>query len=49
MVSIQGNAAYWQLIREGLQDIDQVCRKIALNVLKENLKLFGEDRAKGLL
>jgi hypothetical protein len=47
--AIHGNPAYWQLIREGLQEIDQVCRKIALNVLKENLKLFGEDRTKGIL
>jgi len=30
---------YWQLIREGLYDADQACRKFALTVLKSNLNL----------
>jgi hypothetical protein len=40
---------YWQLIKEGLQDIDQVCRKQALHVLKENLKLLADEKAKGTI
>lgn len=40
---IRDNSDYWRLIREGLQDTDQACRKMALQVLKENLKSFTEE------
>lgn len=29
---------YWGMIREGLHDPDQYCRKVSMSVLKANLK-----------
>jgi hypothetical protein len=37
---IQADDAYWQTIREGLYNIDQSCRKAALNILKYNLQHY---------
>ena len=35
---------YWGMIREGLHDLDQYCRKVSMAVLKANLKqLMGTD------
>ena len=46
---ISEHQKYWQLIREGLQDTDQASRKIALAVLKENLKHFSDQRVGGIV
>jgi len=43
--AIAESPKYWQLIRDGLQDIDQICRNVAIYILKETLMLFSEDKA----
>lgn len=40
--SIVADDKYWQVVREGLADTDQACRKLALNVLKGNLQAWGD-------
>ena len=41
---------YWGMIREGLFDPDNYCRKISMAVLKNNLKTLGQDTIyKGIL
>ena len=34
--------AYWELVKGGLSDYDQSCRKLSLTVLKSNLKLVKD-------
>ena len=40
---IYNDVSYWNTIREGLHDYDQASRKLALNVLKGNLKAFQDN------
>ena len=41
---------YWGVIREGLFDPDNYCRKISMAVLKNNLKTLGHENIfKGIL
>lgn len=40
---IVSNPYYWGMIREGLYDMDNYCRKISMTVLKHNLKFMGKE------
>ena len=41
---IYGSPDYWGLIKRGMANIDQAPRKIALNILKENLSAVSNTR-----
>lgn len=43
MPEVYNDDQYWQLIREGLFNEDQACRKLSLTVLKSNLNLHQYD------
>ena len=34
---------YWKMIREGLVNEDNYCRKVSMSVLKMNLQVMGSE------
>lgn len=34
---------YWGLIKDGLADTDNYCRKVSMSVLKHNLQVIGTE------
>ena len=34
---------YWKLIKDGLSDSDNYCRKVSMSVLKNNLSVIGSE------
>ncbi|CDW83820.1 rrna methylase family [Stylonychia lemnae] len=35
---------YWRLIKDGLSDTDNYCRKVSMSVLKSNLQVIGNEQ-----